>query len=142
MCFVSYHLLKQEYYSQKMKKYMHRQDDIRKGFLTEKEKKEYETAKKYFDNHEGYQLVKNIKATANIIEEGREKLLEFEEMRINVRNKMAKGELSEEDGKEKLKKIDLASNEINDLLDQMPMTGGKYDVLTQEQVQEQIKKYA
>ena len=33
------------------------------------------------------------------------------------------------------------TNEINELLDQMPMTGGKYDVLTQEQVLDAIKKY-
>lgn len=75
-------------------------------------------------------MVKNIKATANIIENGREKLLELEEKRIDLRNRMKKGEISEEEGNEEIKNINIISNEINDLLDQMPMTGGTYDVYT------------
>lgn len=100
-----------------MKKYIHREDDIKKGFLTQKELNEYQKAKKYFDKHEGYQLVKNIKATTNIIEDGREKLLEFEERRIEIRNKMERGEMTEMEGKEELRRIDLICNEINSLLD-------------------------
>lgn len=69
-----------------MKKYSKREEDIKKGFLTQKEMKEYLRAKKFFDNHEGYQLVKNIKATANIIENGREKLLELQEKRVEIDN--------------------------------------------------------
>ena len=60
-----------------MKKYSKREDDIAKGYLTEKELKEYNRARNYFEHHEGYQLMKNIKSTANIIEEGRDKLLEL-----------------------------------------------------------------
>ena len=52
--YISYHLIRQEYYSQIMKKYVNREDDIRKGFLTEKEMKQYFKAKSFFDNHEGY----------------------------------------------------------------------------------------
>lgn len=43
---------------------------------------------------------------------------------------MKSGEITILEGKDKLKEIDEMCNEINDLLDQMPMTGGKYDVLT------------
>jgi hypothetical protein len=40
-----------------------------------------------------------------------------------------------------IKNLDNLSNEINNLLDQIPITGGKYDIMTQEDIAKAIAKF-
>lgn len=139
--YLSFTMLKESYYSSKLKKYNNRKLDIEKDLLTQSEKKEYNFLTKHFEDHMGQIIIKNVHSSEYLIEVAKTKMKNLQEKKFKMKYKL-ENELIEVREREALSRevrdIEEELGQLGELVGSVKGFAGKYDVFDVERVKKVI----